>query len=297
MMKTDGYPKAGVIKRQRLLPIEGQILVQIGDTVAPDTVVARAELPGAPIPINVAYQLKTDAHLISRYLQVKVGDPVEKGDLLATTGGPLRILREEVLAPVSGTVEEINERTGSVVIRLPNILVDRHAYLPGQVAEIIPGSGVVVEAHARLISAVFGVGGERFGPLAVASAAPDLPLTEDMIAGEMRGAVILGGSSITAGALRKAARMGVAAIISGGIDSEALAAYLGYEIGVPITGQEAITTALILTEGFGNRPMNSALHEELKSYAGRTVSLNGTTHLRSNLVLPEIIIPLAKTAN
>ena len=49
-----------VLRRERRLPLKGDVLVARGDRVDADTVVARTELPGNVQTVNVAAQLAID---------------------------------------------------------------------------------------------------------------------------------------------------------------------------------------------------------------------------------------------
>jgi len=94
------------------------------------------------------------------------------------------------------------------------------------------------------------------------------------------------------GALRKAIEIGVKGIISGGIEQKELTNFLGYEIGVGITGDEKVGLTLILTEGFGRIPMNHETFQLLESFGGKQACINGSTQIRLGVIRPEIILPL-----
>ncbi len=67
--------------------------------------------------------------------------------------------------------------------------------------------------------------------------------------------------------------------------------FLGYEIGVAITGHEDINLTLISTEGFGMTNMSKRVFDLLKEFDGYEVAINGTTQIRAGVIRPEIIIP------
>jgi hypothetical protein len=67
--------------------------------------------------------------------------------------------------------------------------------------------------------------------------------------------------------------------------------YLGYEVGVAITGQEDIPLSIIITEGFGEIPMSRRTFALLKKYEGSMISATGETQIRAGVMRPEIIIP------
>jgi len=66
-----------LIQRTRRLPLKGDVLVETGQVVSPDTVVARASLPGLMQSVKVAAQLGIDADELPGALLVKEGDKVE----------------------------------------------------------------------------------------------------------------------------------------------------------------------------------------------------------------------------
>lgn len=282
------------LRRPRRLPIPGAVLVQAGQTVTADTLVARTEVPGVQFPVKVATKLYFEPVSIDRFMTKQIGELVQAGEPIAMRKTLFGLSKDYVMAPRTSYIESISKKTGIVILREPSILVERFAYLPGQVVEIIPDQGAVIESTAIVLPCAFGVGSERFGRLLAPLNQPEDELTPDLIDKTAAGAIILGGRTIKAETLKKAAKLGVAAIITGSIHNSDLAGYLGYEIGVPITGQEDITTVVLLTEGFGDLPMNPELFALLKQHAGEIISVNGTTHLRSNLVKPEIVIPMLK---
>src|SRR2546426_7603903 len=51
---------SAVVRRERRLPLRGQVLVAVGEAVEPDTVVGRTQLPGNVQIVNVAAQLPPD---------------------------------------------------------------------------------------------------------------------------------------------------------------------------------------------------------------------------------------------
>jgi len=77
----------------------------------------------------------------------------------------------------------------------------------------------------------------------------------------------------------------------GGFNDQDLHDFLGYDLGVAITGNEEGIT-LVVTEGFGKMRMAQATFDLLASRAGKKASLNGATQIRAGVIRPEIIITL-----
>ena len=104
--------------------------------------------------------------------------------------------------------------------------------------------------------------------------------------------MVVGGSLVTYEALIKAREIGVRGIVVGGVDDFDLRRFLGYDIGVAITGSEEIGLTLVITEGFGEIRMADRTFELLKSLDGRKASVNGATQIRAGVLRPEVIVPL-----
>ena len=79
--------------KRRVLPLRGEVMVQANTTVKAQDVVARAELPGDIMPINMANRLSVPPGDVRSLLQVEQGMQITKGDVLAETKG---ILFDEV---------------------------------------------------------------------------------------------------------------------------------------------------------------------------------------------------------
>ena len=279
---------------RRLLPVTGNVLVAVGDSVTAEEVVARTFLPGDAVPVNLAKRLGVSVSELSRRMLRPIGDRVELGETLARSKGFFGFFQAEFPSPLAGTIESISKVTGQVILRGAPIAVQVVAYLAGTIVEVIPDEGVVVEADVALIQGIFGVGGEAFGTLQVVAKSPDEDLTEQVIKPEHRGCIVIGGRRITGAAIRKAIEVGAAAVIAGGIDDHDLREILGYDLGVAVTGTEKLGTTIIVTEGFGEIAMARRTFDLLASHAGRAASVNGATQIRAGVMRPEIVIPLSQ---
>ena len=279
---------------RRLLPVTGNVLVAVGDSVNAEQVVARTFLPGDAVPVNLAKRLGVSASELSRRMLRPIGDRVELGETLARSKGFFGFFQAEFPSPLAGTIESISKVTGQVILRGAPIAVQVVAYLAGTIIEVVPDEGVVVEADVALIQGIFGVGGEAFGTLQVVAKSPDEDLTEQVIKPEHRGCIVIGGRRITGAAIRKAIEVGAAAVIAGGIDDHDLREILGYDLGVAVTGTEKLGTTIIVTEGFGEIAMARRTFDLLATHAGRAASVNGATQIRAGVMRPEIVIPLSQ---
>jgi len=280
------------VDKERRLPLKGDVLVAAGKTVGPDDIVARTYLPGNVQMVNIANLLNIDAQDIAEVMLVDIGSEIKEGELLAETKGVFGFFKSSAVSPVDGVLESISDITGQVVLREVPIPVEIDAYMNGKVASVLEEEGVVVTANAVFIQGIFGMGGENRGELRVLVDNREDELTSEMIPGDVKGAVIVGGSFISLEAYKKAISVGAAAVVAGGFNYHDLKDVLGYTLGVAITGSENLGTSLILTEGYGRIPMGNRCFELLQQHNGKFTSVNGSTQIRAGVIRPEIVIPL-----
>jgi hypothetical protein len=285
-----------IVRRRRLLPLPGTLLVKIGDPVRSDQAVARAQLPGKVYPINLANQLSIAPDEITDYLVKKQGDVVQKDEILAENKPLIKWFKTEIRSPVAGTIESLSTVTGQVLLREPPRVLNLLAYIDGTVVETIPQQGVVVEAACSLVQGIFGIGGEVWGELVLAVKSPDEPLGPVHLTPDMKGKIVVGGSFLPAETMARAKELGIAGLVVGGIHDKDLRALLGYDLGVAITGTEQVGFTLILTEGFGTIPMASKTFRLLSMHVGQKASISGSTQIRAGVIRPEIIIPRSSAA-
>lgn len=166
------------------------------------------------------------------------------------------------------------------------------AYISGEVVEVIPRQGVVVRTEGAFIQGIFGIGGETHGDVHMAVSSPDEELAEKHFAGDVAGKVVVGGSLVTERVLRVAVQRGARAVVVGGFDAADLQRFLGYDLGVAITGSEQLGTTLVVTEGFGRMAMAERTFTLLGQHDGRYCSVNGATQIRAGVMRPELVISM-----
>lgn len=295
---TPGLTVSGdiTVRRLRRLPIKGEVLVNTGDEVEPNQIVARANLPGALQTLKLAEQLGIDAQDLPTRSPVKVGDKVEKGQLLFQSKGMWGLFKREVVSEYSGTIEALSEITGNALVREAPIPVEISAYIKGTVVSTMPEEGASIEVRCAMVQGIFGVGGEHSGVVKTIAARPEDSLEAAQITPDCAGKILIGGRGVSYDALVKAGEVGAVGIIVGSIMDQDLVKYLGYDIGVAITGSEKIPITVVATEGFGSLAMAQRTFDLLKSLDGRSGSINGATQIRAGVIRPELIAPLASDA-
>lgn len=292
---TPGLKVTGrtIHRARRVLPIAGDVLVKPGDIVKARDIVARTFMPGEITPLNMANILAMPPGDVPECMLKKEGDRIQIDEPLAQTKGIFGMFKSTYKSKAEGTIETISPVTGQVIIRGEPIPVQVEAYLAGKVVEVIPREGVIIEAEVAFIQGIFGVGGEAHGKLKLACQSHEEELHEDLITPEMKSRVIIGGARVTVEAVKRAIKVGAAAIVTGGIDDSDLKEVLGYDLGVAITGSEKIGLTVVVTEGFGEIAMAERTFKLLASHEGHETAVNGATQIRAGVMRPEVIIPRA----
>lgn len=279
-----------VIIKERKLPLKGEVLVSVGDRVGSDDIVAKTELPGNPELVNIANKLGIEASEVPESMLKKIGEFVESNEDVAISKGLFGLFRTRCKSPISGTIEHISDTTGKVLVRAPAIPVEVKAFIDGEVIEVMPNEGVIVETFGSFMQGIFGVGGEMVGELATFSDDPGRVLETSDITDAYKGKVLIGGSLVTYETLQAAIKAGIIGIITAGFDDADLKKFLGYDLGVAITGSEELGLTLVVTEGFGKIRMADKTFNLLRKSVGKKASINGATQIRAGVIRPEIII-------
>ena len=282
-----------LFKTKRILPLKGDVHVEVGQAIKPDTIVASTNLPGNIQMVKLSNILNIEPRDVENALKVREGDSVQKGEIIAETEGVFGFFKSSFFSPIDGMIESISSKTGRIIIREKPIPVVIDGYVEGVVDKVIPEEGVVVKSYAALIQGIFGIAGEKKGILSIISHSPDEELHEDQITPEMNGKILVGGSFVGIQAYKKALEYDVAGIVVGGFNYYDLKEILGYNLGVAITGTEKLNTALIVTEGYGNIPMSQSTFSLLKEHNNKEASINGATQIRAGVIRPEIVIPFS----
>jgi hypothetical protein len=283
--------RSTVVRKTRRLPLAGEVLVKVGDRVTWSDVVARTQLPGKVHLLNLANTIGVLPDELEQTLRVQPGGAVKKGQLVAEAKSFFGLLRSRAVSPIDGTLESVSAITGMVVFREPPVPVEVTAYVDGEIVEVLPDEGVVVEARGALIQGIFGLSGEVNAPLVMVATRPDQVLEPGDLAAAHAGKIVVGGARASLAALKKAIELKIAGVVCGGFAYQDVKDLLGYDVGVAVTGTEGLATTLVVTEGFGDIAMARATFELLQSLDGRRASINGATQIRAGVIRPEVMVP------
>jgi hypothetical protein len=288
-----------MIVKDRRLPIEGDVLVSVGQRVSSNTIVARTELPGKVYPVNVANQLGIGASRLKSFMLKGIGSAVNEGEVVAKTNGFMGLFASQAKAIISGTIESISTVSGEVIFQAHPIPVEIDAYIDGVIVDVHSEEGCAIQNRGCLIQGIFGLGGEVKGTLTMGVEQSTARLTPTCLNEDMAGKIVVGGSYLPIETVQRAVDLGISGIVTGGFDYDDIKDLLGYEIGVAITGGESLGLTIIVTEGFGQIEMAPGTFKLLQSHEGSKASINGATQIRAGVIRPEVVIttvdPLANS--
>lgn len=202
------------LRRERLLPCRGEVLVRPGDHVLADQVIGRCQLPGRVCAVDAGQVLGVRREEAVLFMRQAIGAPVRTGDILVERGAGLG-RRRRCLAPVDGRVAGI--RHGVILIETSPADLELRAHISGQVAHVLPERGLILSAVGALVQGVWGSGGEAVGRLALLAAAPDEMLRTESIDSRHRDALIVGGWVLDEEPLERAVEAGVRGVILGSV--------------------------------------------------------------------------------
>ena len=282
---------ATVVRKTRRLPLQGEVIVSVGDRVRASDVVASTKLPGRVHLLNFANKLGVMPDELPGYLSRAPGDGIQRGAVVAERRSFFGLLKETIESPIDGTLESVSTITGQAVLREPPTAVELRAYIDGEVVAVHPGEGVDIATQAALVQGIFGLSGETHAPISVVAKGPDHVVAAADLRDSYSGRIVVCGARISLAAFARAMDLGVAGVVAGGINYQDVKDLLGYDVGVAVTGTEALPTTLVITEGFGDIAMARPTYDLLARHDGCEASITGATQIRAGVIRPEVVIP------
>jgi len=263
------------IRRERLLPQNGEVVVRVGQDVTPMQVVARTALETDFYLLPASDQLNVAPADLSEYLLVDEGTIVEQGMTLAEKKQLLG--RKTVTSPVDGVVADVSN--GRIILKQTLDWLELRAMLKGRViSSIALDRGVVIETTGSLIQAMWGSGQEAYGTIKMASESAHAPLDVNELNGETAGRILVSGKIDEVDILARAEESNVRGLIAGSMPASICQMAASFSFPV------------ILTDGIGDQSMAQPIFQLLQASEGQEASLFGQLEDFSGN-RPEIIIP------
>ena len=267
------------IIRKRVLPVDGEVTVKLNQKVSATDVVAEASYSHNHHLVDVARILSIPPAVAEKMISLRVGDEVEAGTVIASGKG---LIPRPIKIKQSGRVVALGG--GQVLLDIAKADFQLKAGISGQVIEIIPNRGVVIQEVGGLIQGVWGNGKIDRGRLHVLADKPNEILAPSQLDISLRSLVILAGSCQDAESLKAAVDITARGLILSSLHPSLLG--LARKMPYPI----------IVTDMIGKQPMNATAFRILSTNNQRdNVSLNADTFNRHKGTRPEVVIPLPQT--
>ena len=259
-----------------------------------------------PVVIDIASEMNIKPKDIKKYLKRELGDFIQKGQIIAarTTGNSVRDLinqmfdhktdRHEgmvqtkashysVRSNSTGHITAIDTEKGTVTVKYRTKPLILRSFVNGTVSAVHKNISVDIKVNGSYAYCIIGFGGENFGKIA-------FPYDGKTVTETNEGDVVVFTRPINKRILENARDMKVKGVIAPSVHNIDWVEFCGREIGIAVTGKEDIGFTLMLTEGFGNKEMNSDYQEYFRQNEGKTASLNGRTQIRAGVIRPRVII-------
>ena len=267
------------IVRERLLPISGNVIARVQQKVTASEVVAETRWAREHALLDVARILGVSPTVADKLIKCKVDDKVAASAEIAVGRG---LFPRSVRAPKDGRVVAVGG--GQVLMEIGESKMEVRAGIPGTVVQVVPGRGVVVQAFGGLVQGVWGNGRIDSGVLVNLMEGLDTVLLPNRMDVSLRGSIILGGMIKNVETLQALAELPARGLIASSIQPSLLPK--AREMRYPI----------LVTDGIGSLPMNSAAYKLLSTNAKREVTLNTEPYDRYTGARPEVFIALPISA-
>lgn len=263
------------IIRERLLPISGNVVARIQQKVTAGEVVAETRWAREHALLDVARMLGVSPTAADRLIKCQIDDKLAASAEIAVGRG---IFPRSVRAPREGRVVAVGG--GQVLMEVGEAKMELRAGLPGTVIQVVPNRGVIIQTSGGLVQGVWGNGRIDAGLLINLMEAPDTVLVPGRVDVSLRGSIILGGIIKNVETLQVLAELPARGLIASSITPGLISK--AREMRFPI----------LVTDGIGTLPMNSAAYRLLSTNAKREVALNAEAYDRYTGARPEVVIPL-----
>ncbi|MCA9935262.1 MAG: hypothetical protein KC415_15110 [Anaerolineales bacterium] len=243
------------LRRERMLPEPGDVVVSPGQEVSPVQVVARTHRPTRfrIVPASELWHISPDE--VVEYLQVSEGTAVQQGDVLLQKK---QLLGKKTLeSPIEGTFFGVNH--GRLIFQQYEWF-ELRALVNARVVNAIPKRGIVLEIVGTQIQGVWGSGKEGYGRLKMRATAETNPLLKDEIS-DVEGAIVVAAVVNNLDILRHLQQEGASGLIVGSLTANVHTK--AASIGLPI----------IITDGVGTQGMARSVFDLLRDHEGHDVAL------------------------
>ena len=278
--KIKHYHELTSIKRERVLPVPGDVLVRRMQKVSPTDVIVVASMAPEFVLIDVAQGLRVTPIKADELLQRRSGEELVKGDIIA---GPVGVFKRVIRAPQSGRVKIAGE--GKVLYEIESPVFELQAGMEGTVTNIIPERGAIIETRGALVQGVWGNGKITYGIIQPVSSDLLQELVPEQLNIGFRGAIITAGFLRNPNVLEAAGSIPIKGLVLGSMSSNL------------IPQAKKADFPIMVIDGFGRKPLNKAAERVLIANKDKNVALNAQLYDPFQGNYPEVIISQTTKSN
>ncbi len=263
------------IRRERVLPVPGQVLTRRMQKVTPSDVIVSAPVAPSYVLMDIAKGLNVNPEKADEFLQRQSGDELTEGDVIA---GPVGLFQRVVRAPGNGVIRIAGD--GKVLYEMVASDQDLQAGLDGTVTTIIPERGAILETKGTLIQGVWGNGRIAYGVSQPIDNELNRELHPEDVNISFRGSVLIAGFCTNPEVLKTAEATPIKGLVLASMSPSL----------IPTARQ--MPYPIIVLDEFGSKPMNTLSKNILVSNRDRNIALNAQKYDLYQGVFPEVIISL-----
>ncbi len=245
---------------RRMLPVAGDIVTGIGQTVNPMQTVARATQFTRYRILPLSEILQIPPTELTNLLTVRTGEKITLGMTLVDKKGMFG-RRQQYQSPFEGEVFEVSN--GRLILRQMSEVIELRALVAGRVIEHIATRGVVLETFGSLIQSTWSTDDEDAGLLKMLAMSPDSLFFPEQINADATSAILAVGCFDQVKVLERAREIGVRGIITGSLPAHLCQA--ASQMDLPV----------FVTDGIGLQGMSEPVFELLQTADGRRTALLG----------------------
>ncbi|GAB4506378.1 MAG: hypothetical protein Kow00123_05160 [Anaerolineales bacterium] len=269
---------AALVRRERMLPTRGRIVVGIDDRVDAVDIVGRYERPGKLVRLDARTALRLGNRDVSEFVKKRVGESVQRGEIIALKPRLGNLFPRALVSPVNGCLVGMSD--SQILLESDTEETEVRAHISGRIVSVMPERGAVIETAAALVQGAWGIGEMSHGVLRAVVESPEDVLSEDKVDVSCLGAIVIGGADATEEGLVQVGKMQARGLILGGLSADLL------------DRVAALPFPVVIMEGFGRCPMNPFAYEVLMAHVGHEAALDPGCPDPWRPRRPEVIIPV-----
>ena len=236
------------------------------------------DYPTKPVEINLAKRLDVNPKNIKGYMKKRLGDFIYAGDTIAVNHAKNY---KNIVSPYTGNIKNIDVKKGTIKICYDTNPYQIIAQCYGLVDNVTENNEIFVSVHAIKLEGKIGFGKDVGGNFSVIDYPDHYKLKSNPI--------IYLKHINNYSELQFFSDENVSGLICNTISYSTLKQFINKDLGVALTGNEAIPFSLIILDGFSDVPLYDDT-DYFKQFEGKYLLLKPHTQIRAGATRPKIFV-------